>query len=149
MLLLAGWYLNPESSDPARLYISFVLTATNYLILALALFISAFSLPNDIKSKTIYTIVTKPVRATEIVLGRMFGFMAVGTVMLVPMGLASYLFVSRGLSHQHLGSGSISSSNQNGTLVGETDFVQNHKHSFTIQSCLSCDEVQHSGTSRV
>ncbi len=63
LLLLAGWYLNPESDDPARLYISFVLTATNYLILALALFISAFSLPADIKSKTIYTIVTKPVRA--------------------------------------------------------------------------------------
>ena len=36
-LLLAGWYLNPESDDPARLYISFVLTATNYLILGLGL----------------------------------------------------------------------------------------------------------------
>jgi len=81
VLLLAGWYLNPESDDPARLYISFVLTATNYLILALALFISAFSLPADIKSRTIYTIVTKPVRATEIVLGRMVGFVAVGTMM--------------------------------------------------------------------
>ncbi|MDA7878012.1 ABC transporter permease [bacterium] len=132
MLLLAGWYLNPESSDPARLYISFVLTATNYLILALALFISAFSLPNDIKSKTIYTIVTKPVRATEIVLGRMFGFMAVGTVMLVPMGLASYLFVSRGLSHQHLEVVDVVEE-ADGTLVGETDFVQDHKHNFTIQ----------------
>ena len=131
LLLLAGWYLNPESSDPARLYISFVLTATNYLILALALFISAFSLPNDIKSKTIYTIVTKPVRATEIVLGRMFGFMAVGTVMLVPMGLASYLFVSRGLRHQNLEVVDVVEE-ADGSLVGETDYVQDHKHSFTI-----------------
>ncbi|MBD54962.1 MAG: hypothetical protein CMM05_07770 [Rhodopirellula sp.] len=135
LLLLAGWYLNPESSDPARLYISFVLTATNYLILALALFISAFSLPNDIKSRTIYTIVTKPVRATEIVLGRMLGFMAVGTVMLVPMGLASYLFVSRGLSHQHLEVVDVVEE-ADGTLVGETDFVQDHKHAFTIYSDL-------------
>ena len=131
LLLLAGWYLNPESSDPARLYISFVLTATNYLILALALFISAFSLPNDIKSKTIYTIVTKPVRATEIVLGRMLGFMAVGTVMLVPMGLASYLFVSRGLSHRHAEVVDVVKE-ADGSLVGETDYVQDHKHSFTI-----------------
>jgi len=131
LLLLAGWYLNPESSDPARLYISFVLTATNYLILALALFISAFSLPNDIKSKTIYTIVTKPVRPTEIVLGRMLGFMAVGTVMLVPMGLASYLFVSRGLNHQHLEVVDVVEE-ADGSLVGETDYVQDHKHSFTI-----------------
>ena len=94
VLLLAGWYLNPESDDPARLFISFVLTATNYLVLALALFISAFSLPAEIKSKTIYSIVTKPVRATEIVLGRMVGFIGVGTLILIPMGLSSYLFKS-------------------------------------------------------
>ncbi len=130
-LLLAGWYLNPESDDPARLYISFVLTATNYLILALALFISAFSLPADIKSKTIYTIVTKPVRATEIVLGRMLGFVAVGTVMLIPMGLASYLFVSRGLRHTHLEVADVREVS-GGRLEGETDYVRNHQHSFSI-----------------
>ena len=131
VLLLAGWYLNPESGDPARLYISFVLTATNYLILALALFISAFSLPADIKSKTIYTIVTKPVRATEIVLGRMVGFVAVGTVMLVPMGLASYLFVTRGLRHTHQEVVDLVEED-NGQLIGETDYVRNHKHTFSI-----------------
>jgi hypothetical protein len=108
-----------------------VLTATNYLILALALFISAFSLPTDIKSKTIYTIVTKPVRATEIVLGRMIGFMAVGTVILVPMGMASYLFVSRGLGHQHLEVVDLVEE-ADGRLVGETDYIQNHKHTFSI-----------------
>ncbi len=130
-LLLAGWYLNPESDDPARLYISFVLTATNYLILALALFISAFSLPADIKSKTIYTIVTKPVRATEIVLGRMLGFVAVGTMMLIPMGLASYLFVSRGLRHTHLEVTDVREVS-GGRLEGETDYVRYHKHRFSI-----------------
>ena len=139
LLLLAGWYLNPESDDPARLYISFVLTATNYLILALALFISAFSIPTDIKSKTIYTIVTKPVRATEIVLGRMIGFMAVGTVILVPMGVASYLFVSRGMSHQHLEVVDVVEESD-GRLVGETDYIQNHKHTFSIDPDLVDDQ---------
>ncbi len=131
LLLLAGWYLNPQSDDPARLYISFVLTTTNYLVLALALFISAFSLPEDIKNKTLYTIVTKPVRATEIVLGRMLGFAAMGTVILIPMGLISYVFVTRGLDHRHeqvadvreLGSG---------RLEGETDHTQFHSHGFTL-----------------
>lgn len=131
VLLLAGWYLNPESDDPARLYISFVLTATNYLILVLALFISTFSLPADIKNKTIYTIVTKPVRATEIVLGRMLGFVAVGTVMLIPMGLASYLFVTRGLRHTHQEVVELKDVG-GGRLEGETDYVRNHKHSFSI-----------------
>lgn len=130
-LLLAGWYLNPQSDDPARLYISFVLTATNYLVLALALFISAFSLPADIESKTIYTIVTKPVRASEIVLGRMAGFIGVGTLILVPMGLASYVFVVRGLSHTH---NEVVDVEQDGDrYVGMTDYVQNHEHSFTIE----------------
>ncbi|MGB7324898.1 MAG: ABC transporter permease [Rubripirellula sp.] len=132
VLLLAGWYLNPDSSDPARLYISFVLTATNYLVLALALFISAFSLPAEIKSKTIYSIVTKPVRPTEIVLGRMLGFIGVGTLVLIPMGLASYLFVSRGLRHTHEEVVDVEELSS-GRLVGETDYVRNHKHSFSIE----------------
>src|SRR6056297_3464497 len=131
-LMLAGWYLNPQSDDPARLYISFVLTATNYLILALALFISAFSLPAEIKSKTIYTIVTKPVRPTEIVLGRMVGFVGVGTMILAPMGLVSYLFVDRGMDHTHL---EVVDPQRldDGRVVGETDYVRNHKHTFTIE----------------
>ena len=37
-----------------------------------------FSLPADIKTKTIYTVVTKPVRPGEIVLGRIVGFSLVG-----------------------------------------------------------------------
>lgn len=132
ILLLAGWFLNPDSGDPARLYISFVLTATNYLVLALALFISAFSLPQDIENRTIYTIVTKPVRATEIVLGRMLGFVAVGTLMLVPMGLASYIFVIRGLDHSHLEV--VDAEEVDGQVTGETDYVRKHSHQFTIDA---------------
>jgi len=129
-LLFAGWYLDPRSSDPARLYISFVLTATNYLILLLALFISTFSLPADIKNRTIYTIVTKPVRATEIVLGRMIGFVGVGTLMLVPMGIASYFFVTRGLRHDH----EVADIKDfgDGRFEGKTSYDQFHEHTFSI-----------------
>ena len=95
-LLFAGWFLDRNSDHPARLYLSFVLTATYYLVLLLAVFLSAFSLPNDIKNRTIYTVVTKPVRAWEIVLGRILGFCAIGTLLLVLMCLFSYVFVQRG-----------------------------------------------------
>lgn len=131
VLLLAGWYLNPQSDDPARLYVSFVLTATNYLVLALALFISAFSLPEDIKNKTIYTIVTKPVRATEIVLGRMLGFIGVGTLILAPMGLLSYVFVVRGLDHNHVQVEDVRTLSRGG-YEGETDYTRFHSHTFTL-----------------
>src|SRR5882724_5242266 len=90
ILLFAGWFLDTKSNDPATLYLSFVLTATTYLVLLMALFLSAFSLPADIKNHTIYTIVTKPVRPGEIVLGRILGFTMIGTLLLGVMGLLSY-----------------------------------------------------------
>src|SRR3954454_18814915 len=105
LMLVAGMFLDTGSRDPvynpARVYLSFVLTATNYLVLLMALLLSAFSLPNDIKNRTIYTVVTKPIRASEIVLGRTLGFAAVGTAMLVAMGVISYLFVTWSLNHDH------------------------------------------------
>ncbi len=101
ILLFAAWFLKRESPEPARLYLSFVLTATTYLVLLLALFLSAFSLPADFKSRTIYTVVTKPVRAGEIVLGRIIGFALVGTLLLAIMATCSYAFVKRTLHHTH------------------------------------------------
>ena len=78
-----------------------MLTATSYLVLLLALFLSSLSLPADIKNRTLHTVVTKPVRASEVVLGRIVGFTAVGTLLLAVMGAISYVFVVRGLAHTH------------------------------------------------
>lgn len=103
MLLFAGWFLDPTADHPGKLYLSFVLTSTNFLITMLAVFLSTFSLPNDVKNRTIYTVVTKPVRSWEIVLGRILGFVTIGTVLLVTMGIFSFFFVVRGLEHQHAG----------------------------------------------
>src|SRR5437868_6689827 len=105
LMLVAGMFLDTGSRDPvynpARVYLSFVLTSTNYLVLLMGLLVSAFSLPNDIKNRTIYTVVTKPIRASEIVLGRILGFASVGTVMLLLMGIISYAFVTWSLRHDH------------------------------------------------
>jgi hypothetical protein len=101
VLLFAGWFLDPSSHHPGRLYMDVVLSATSYLVLLLALFLSALSLPNDIRNRTLHTVVTKPVRPSEIVLGRMIGFTIVGTALLAAMCLLSYGFVVRGLSHSH------------------------------------------------
>lgn len=101
ILLFAGWFLKTDYQQPSKLLFSFVLTATTYLVLMIALLISAFSLPTDFKSKTIYTVVTKPVRAGDIVLGRILGFTIVGTIMLVIMSAIGYIFVVRTLYHTH------------------------------------------------
>lgn len=101
ILLFAGWFLQTGYREPAKLFFSVVLTATTYLVLLIALLVSAFSLPNDFKSKTIYTVVTKPVRASDIVLGRILGFTIVGTVLLAIMAMCSAGFVWRMLEHKH------------------------------------------------
>jgi hypothetical protein len=128
-MMFAGWYLDPNADYPARLYISFVLTATNYLVILLGLFISCFSIPADIKSRTIYTITTKPVRPLELFLGRVFGFTAIGTFILAIMGLLSYVFVVRGLDHSH----ELSTIDPSGKS-GETSFNDRHRHTFNIVS---------------
>jgi len=102
LLMFAGWFLDPSGKDPARLCASFVYQSTTYLVLLLAIFLSALSLPADFKTKTIYTIVTKPVRSSEIVLGRVLGLTVVGTAILALMAVCSYLFVSNTLSHKHV-----------------------------------------------
>ncbi|MDR0870381.1 MAG: hypothetical protein LBN39_06265 [Planctomycetaceae bacterium] len=102
LLLVGGLFLDPNSEDPARLYMSFVMGAATVLIFLLSLFLSAFSLPTDIKNKTIYTVVTKPVRSSEMVFGRILGIAVIGTVVLVLMGTSSYFFVKNELQHTHL-----------------------------------------------
>jgi hypothetical protein len=101
VLLFANWFLSTNVQEPARLYLSFVLTACTFLVLGVSILLSTFSLPGDFKSKTIYTVVTKPVRAGEIILGRIIGFTIVATVLLVIMGACSYVFVIRSLYHTH------------------------------------------------
>jgi ABC-type transport system involved in multi-copper enzyme maturation permease subunit len=67
----------------------------------ISLLVSTFSLSNDFKTKTIFNLVTKPVRASDIVLGRILGFTLVGTLLLVIMALLSAVFVWRMLDHTH------------------------------------------------
>ena len=132
LLLFAGWFLERAPDDPAKLYLSIVMTTTNFLILILAVFLSTFSLPSDIKSRTVYTVVTKPVRAWEILLGRIFGFTIVGTLLLATMGICSYVFVVRGLSHRHvvgLRADDDVEANSDGSVVGRrTSLAQEHRH---------------------
>ena len=101
MLAMGSWFLNTELADPAKLQIDLVMTGTNFLVVLSALFLSTFSLPTDFKNRTIYTVVTKPTYSGEIILGRIFGFVLVGSALLFIMGLLSYFFVVRTLNHSH------------------------------------------------
>ncbi|TWT48537.1 hypothetical protein [Botrimarina hoheduenensis] len=155
ILLFASWYLKANNTQPARLYLSFVLTATTYLILLLSLLLAAFSLPADFRTKTLYTIVTKPVRAGDIVLGRMLGFTLVGTVLLAIMGLGSWVFVNGSLAHTHrVDIESLEAlRSPDGESLGQrglTSYDVYHKHDLTIDTDGSgVAEGAHSHTHQV
>lgn len=100
-LAIGGWFLGGGGTHPERGYIAFLFFSAQVLVSIFAVLVCAFSLPNDIISKTIYTVVTKPVRASEIVLGRLVGFTVLGTVLLAIVGTLSLVFMTRGLSHTH------------------------------------------------
>jgi hypothetical protein len=101
IVLFAGWFLDPKSVNPGKLYLGFILGATNLLVCLVTLVLSVFSLPADIKAKAIQTVTTKPVRTGEIVLGRILGFSIVGGVLLAIMGLIGWAFVVRSVGHGH------------------------------------------------
>jgi hypothetical protein len=101
IVLFAGWFLDPASVNPGKLYLGFILAATNLLVCLVTLILSVFSLPADFKAKAIQTVTTKPVRTGEIVLGRMLGFSLVGTALLAVMGLVGWAFVVRSVQHGH------------------------------------------------
>ncbi|MCE5269566.1 MAG: hypothetical protein LLG00_16945 [Planctomycetaceae bacterium] len=148
ILLFAGWYLDPKNPNPARIYLDFVLTATSYLVLLLALFLSSLSLPADLKSRTLHTVVTKPVRMSEVVLGRIAGFTAVTTLLLLPMSAISYAFVQRGLAHTHdvliddLQPVRGSTPGQPASLQGRTTVVSAHSHKVFVDSATNAAAVE-------
>jgi len=133
IVLFAGWFLDPASVNPGKLYLGFILSATNLLVCLVVLVLSVFSLPADIKAKAIQTVTTKPVRTGEIVLGRMLGFALVGSVLLALMGAVGWAFVVRSVRHDHElhADDVLEIKADDGTTTGfegRTSLVRGHRH---------------------
>lgn len=156
ILLLAGLFLDPNSEDPAKLFLTVVLSGTMILVLLLALFLSSFSLPTDFKNKTIYSVVTKPVRSSELVVGRIVGVGIIGTIMLLLMAVASYFFVFNGLKHTHIltekeeltavavdTEGGTSDDPKRVLFYGNTRQANGHKHQVSVlaDGTIQCEFV--------
>ncbi len=96
LFMFAGWFLGETDVDtPAKPYISFVLTAIRWLLIPVALLLSCWGLPADIKARSLHTVVTKPVRRSEVVLGRMLGYSFVITLAVIVMGTVGYIWLRR------------------------------------------------------
>lgn len=98
LFMFGGWFLsNTNARDELQLsvYVSFVLFAIGWLIFPVALILSCWGLPEDIRLRSLHTVVTKPVRRSEIVLGRILGFATVGTIVIGFMSVIGCVWIMR------------------------------------------------------
>ena len=98
LFMFFSWFLPQDSSRTDLLVknsISTALFPITWLPLMVVMLLSCWGLPEDIKNRTLHTVVTKPVRRAEIFLGRMLGFTCVGTFLLVIMGGWGYVWIMR------------------------------------------------------
>lgn len=99
LFMFAGWFLTDASEnrpeDQVKVYVSFVLTVVGWLTLLVLLLLSCWGIPEDIRRRSLHTVVTKPARRSEVWLGRFLGYAAIGTVILGVMGTVGYVWIAR------------------------------------------------------
>ena len=98
LFMFAGWFLSGSENRPAdqvKIYVSFVLTVISWLTLLVMLLLSCWGIPEDIRRRSLHTVVTKPVRRSEVVLGRMLGYVLIGSLLLGAMGVAGFVWIVR------------------------------------------------------
>lgn len=101
MFMFAGWFLTRGGDKPqlqVKLYVSFVLTSITWLLLTVMLLLSCWGIPEDIRLRSLHTVVTKPTRRVEIVIGRIFGFTGIGLLVLAVMSVTGYVWIQRQLT---------------------------------------------------
>jgi hypothetical protein len=98
VFLFADWFVPYRAEDQVRNYVRVVYWSMTPLFLMTAGLLGALSIPNDIKSQSIHTIVTKPVEKFEIVLGRFLGYAMLLSVGLAAISLLSLVYVLRGVN---------------------------------------------------
>lgn len=99
LFMFAGWFLAdsdlPTSEQQVEVHVSVMLRMISWLTLPLVLLMSCWGIPQDIKNRAMHTVVTKPARRSEIYLGRLLGYSAVGTIILAVMAAIGYVWIVR------------------------------------------------------
>ncbi|VAX37056.1 hypothetical protein MNBD_PLANCTO02-1468 [hydrothermal vent metagenome] len=98
LFMFAGWFMSSSKGRPdleVAINVSFVLKVISILVMIVLLLLSCWGIPADIKARSLHTVVTKPVTYMEIILGRFFGYLSVGTVILLIMAGIGYTWILR------------------------------------------------------
>jgi hypothetical protein len=97
VVLFGSWFIPHKPEDQVRNYVEVVFWAIAIVILLLAALIASFGIPDDVRSQTIHTVITKPVQRFEIFLGRFLGYAVLLTAALVVVTGFALLYVLRNI----------------------------------------------------
>jgi len=67
---------------------------------AMIILTAPLSMPRDISSQTIYTVVSKPVRRLELIWGRLIGYMALVTFLIAGFGAVSLIYLDKTVTYR-------------------------------------------------
>lgn len=96
LFMFAHWFLAGQDVETAaKRHVVFVMTAMKWMLIPVAVILSCWGLPADIKERSLHTVVTKPARRSEIVVGRILGCVGIMTVMLAAMSALGYIWILR------------------------------------------------------
>ncbi|GDY07119.1 MAG: hypothetical protein DWI21_01960 [Planctomycetota bacterium] len=97
LMMFAGWFLDSDLRADLQVKnaVSFALTTVSWLTIPVLLLLSCWGIPEDIRVRSLHTVVTKPVRRNEIVMGRILGFSTVAAGIVAMMGVVGYVWVLR------------------------------------------------------
>ncbi len=138
IFMFGGWFLPSRPTEQVKVYVSFVLLASTLIVLPAGGLLACLSLPSDIQDKTIHTVVTKPVRRLEIIIGRILGLTVVATAILTVMGAMSYIYMRRSVD------GSLAELRQK---MGEAKQQGDVKHETELKDSL--DQIENKLIARV
>mgnify|MGYP001044191044 FL=1 len=135
ILAFTHWFLQPpRAAEMSRLYVGTLTLLCSLLLTTMVTILTPISLPTDIQQQTIYTVVTKPVRRLEVVWGRMIGYMALVTALVVVFGVVSltYLWRTVGLTIEKTEAAAVKAESEGRTR----DFAQLKEQADQLRSRL-------------
>ena len=93
LLPVMGVSMTGDGTLKGRLqtFVSYGLSLTNLLLCLLVVIVSIYTLTNDIQQRQIYTVITKPVRRYQLLLGKLFGVVLLSTALLVLFSAIIYV----------------------------------------------------------
>jgi hypothetical protein len=74
-------------------FVSYALSLTSFLLCLLTIIVSVYSVTSDIEQKQIYTVVTKPIRRFQLIMGKLLGVILLDAMLLVLFSAIIYTIV--------------------------------------------------------